>query len=40
MKGNKRQIEGREEKNREIKDGPGPVMFSDTHYPAVHILGT
>ena len=23
-----------------IKDGPGPVMVSDTLCPAVHILGT
>ena len=25
---------------REEKDGPGPVMVSDTLCPAVHILGT
>ena len=24
----------------ELKDGPGPVMVSDTLCPAVHILGT
>ena len=24
--------------NNEKKDGPGPVMVSDTLYPAVHIL--
>ena len=23
-----------------LKDGPGPVMVSDTLCPAVHILGT
>ena len=28
------------ERNREKKDGPGPVMVSDTLCPAVHILGT
>ena len=38
--------EVKEEKERGIrrtgkkKDGPGPVMVSDTLCPAVHILGT
>ena len=30
----------REGGRRGIKDGPGPVMVSDTLCPAVHILGT
>ena len=37
--------EEEEEKEKEkekgiVKDGPGPVMVSDTLCPAVHILGT
>ena len=28
------------EQKSETKDGPGPVMVSDTLCPAVHILGT
>ena len=27
-------------RDKRIKDGPGPVMVSDTLCPAVHILGT
>ena len=27
------------ERKKERKDGPGPVMVSDTLCPAVHILG-
>ena len=29
-----------EKEQEEEKDGPGPVMVSDTLCPAVHILGT
>ena len=33
--------EEREVEEKEVKkDGPGPVMVSDTLCPAVHILGT
>ena len=32
--------EGEERRRGRRKDGPGPVMFSNTVCPAVHILGT
>ena len=31
---------GGEDRGKKRKDGPGPVMVSDTLCPAVHILGT
>ena len=36
----KRQTRTDRDANTETKDGPGPVMVSDTLCPAVHILGT
>ena len=36
---NSRRAKKMKEKNKK-KDGPGPVMVSDTLCPAVHILGT
>ena len=40
-KGEEREKRGRIEGMRgKEKDGPGPVMVSDTLCPAVHILGT
>ena len=38
--GGMRRKEGRGGRRDEEKDGPGPVMVSDTLCPAVHILGT
>ena len=35
-----RQVKIFRKKASEKKDGPGPVMVSDTLCPAVHILGT
>ena len=38
--GNRKEIKDRKKEKKEKKDGPGPVMVSDTLCPAVHILGT
>ena len=35
-----RRVEEGRKRTEEKKDGPGPVMVSDTLCPSVHILGT
>ena len=39
-KKNKEEQKEEEEAKEKKKDGPGPVMVSDTLCPAVHILGS